>query len=997
MLTHSQKLTRMNLDADGSAVRADEYTYLKNGVPVQAHDGHNWAIGSVLGNVEMANADLPAGTNTVIGKLEDDVNNRIIFFICNSLSNHTIYALNSAGTFQRVLRFDFGWTSTSRVDADILGSQLAFTCYGVHGTLKINVTKAIAAATYTPTLEEVSLIKRPPHLVLTGATANDAAYTNNFVYGQYFQFYYRYIYTDNEPSVWSHISQVVRTDVANTTHNYVSVAISGSESIPATVTQIDFAVRVGGSSEMRVYKSIFRSGGSFTLAHNFYNDTFYESVADNEKLKWVDAVPIQTKSVAFCRNRLFLFNNTEGYTYQAAPIANMTFTVGSTGGYGRTHKHNDSYTYGLMFFDNYGRTAGVHLCATSTVAVPDRTNSSTVLRYLVTVNLASVAQADIPTWATHAAIVRTKAKNVSRFIQYHSANIAEADKKTDGTYTWDDGTKDLTYLALDISSLTKLGMGYTFQQGDRLRIWSLVNPGSNLNVIDTPIEFQDGIFVFARNQKGSYGSFFTGEAANSGFPETWDYEIYTPKTDALEIFYETGITIAISSPGTGSRAFSSTSFAIDGDCEVQTRVVYERDGTGFDQTTPEGGELTILAGTFMFTMMNAYDKYYDVWAAEGAWRPMPLSRVGSEQVQKTGVVRFGQLYFQESGVSNLNIFEELDEQPLSVTFGPGTKLQTVGDVLVAIAQNESTAIYVGRGFVETSSANAFLAKTDSVIGDDRKYFGGHGTYHPESVVHFGDVVWFYDMAKGFVIRRSNDGLTRISDYGIANFIHKWSRDNFESRSSYRMYGGYDPVNGLYLLSAVQSNGTCDWTVGFHEKSNSWAGFFDYKPQWYSRLKNFLISFNNGKAWIHNDDNPRMNFYGVQYTRIVEVTVAIARSQVNAWKGLMIDADEFYTGGANSDEVVVITNDGSGEVNSGEGAQRTTITKVELIRRNNQYTSAIYRDLNTPQPFSPSVRAKFEGNPMRGNVIKIRIVANKATTAGRIRGLELLYVPSQLTA
>jgi hypothetical protein len=396
-----------------------------------------------------------------------------------------------------------------------------------------------------------------------------------------------------------------------------------------------------------------------------------------------------------------------------------------------------------------------------------------------------------------------------------------------------------------------------------------------------------------------------------------------------------------------------------------------------------------------FESMNLYDKKFDIWPRNTPGRAQAFSSIGSLQTVKSNTIRHSQEYSKGGQVSRLNTFEEFDEYQLPIENGPGTKLQDASDVIVVVSQNEATALYVNEQFVKTSSGTEFLSKSTDVIGDDRKYFGGIGCIHPESIREYGGRVYWFDFLKGVVCRRSLDGVNAVSRYGVSNFLRKFSRDNYANRLAMRFPGGYDPVHDLYLVTAINNAGTVLWTLGFHEPTNSWVGWFDYQPLLYSKLNGFLISFKNGNAWIHNSTT-YMNFYGVQYNRTLEFAVAVRGWKVDVWHGISLDADEFYVNVGANDVVIDITNDGVGIITSGTGGQHTTVTYKELKLREGVYRSSILNDLNTPQPFTPAIRAKFEGNPMRGQIIRVKVVSNKTNSLGRIRSVGILYRASNLS-
>jgi len=219
-----QVFRRMNLDADCRSLQPGEYRKLYNGIPISPQSSsyanaiHD-AVSNVLGNA-LVSYSLPSGTNKVVGYLEDRAGNRGFYFVANSTSaaNNSIYRI-SGTTITLVFRsalLDF--VSTDFIHADIIGDVLTFTNQRTE-IYKINVASAIAGGVYTSpaVLEEILLIKRPPTLVATWALGYDALVEANNLAGNYFSFYYRFIYEDKDYSVFSEFSKVTNSWVLPST------------------------------------------------------------------------------------------------------------------------------------------------------------------------------------------------------------------------------------------------------------------------------------------------------------------------------------------------------------------------------------------------------------------------------------------------------------------------------------------------------------------------------------------------------------------------------------------------------------------------------------------------------------------------------------------------------------------------------------------------------------------------------------------------------------
>jgi hypothetical protein len=888
------RFLRMNLDVDVRGLKPGEYRRLFNGINISPFglDGLDGVISNIVGTELVVNANLQ-NTSTVLGYLEDPANNRGFFAVMHSGGNHTVYQYN--GVISIVLRtglWAFNQNAGMVFSMSIVG-DLLFISDNTSEIKMINVVKAIAGGTYTPTLEEIVLIKRPPQLPLTIATVADGTVSSNNVFGHYFQFYYRYIYSEDERSVFSALSIADRPDPASeTNHNAIDVTIQASELIPNTVKQIDYAVRVDGSNEYVIYKSDFPVAGALaSRTHRFYNTELFQTVDDSSAIKWNDSVPKTSAAVKFFENRLFCLNNKEGYDYPLTDISGAAISAASGSGNARGSKGRGIYPIGLMFFDNYGRHAGVSKIGE--ITIPERTYATTINRYNIQWDLTGVtALTAIPTWATHYAVVVGECKNISFFLQAKAADMFFYEEKTDGDIkifrTTNLGSK---YVAVDIVNLAQRNIGYTFNDGDRLVLYGK-NGGSVQYKIDVRIIKQVGRFVLIDRKEIDFTN-FAGSGHDSSF--TPIFEIYTPKTTVGDIYSEIGKKFTISNSGTVGRAFGTLVGLYEGDIEKYTKNSYSYDSAGYSDTDPYGNVLEFV-GAEEFEMMNVYDDYFDKWV-KGTGRSIARLSSGSKELSKRTALRFGQEYFSNSTINNIATFEALDEQNMPTEGGAGMALAESGRVLVALQQAETTGVYVGQGFIKTTNGNNFLTKTDGVIGDVNKNLGDHGCQNPYTVVSREGRVYYLDLRRGYVIRRSQDGLTRISDYGIRSFIANICRIYRElGPTTKTIIAGWDPKYECYVISflnVADPAGGPNATLYFYEKTNSWVAFANYFPEFFGTLGTRQIHFSGGGLWIQTNNTNFNNWFGTQVYRTLNIEGG-EDSEEKIWTSIEVDIDSIYT-------------------------------------------------------------------------------------------------------
>lgn len=1017
MEAFKQLFTRMNLDADARNLQPGEYRFLKNGIPIKPSGidlGEDYNVASFVGNQIITNSNLQA-TSKVIGCHEDVASNRMLYAVYHSAGDHAIFMYDPSISSSIVLvmettLFDFG--ENDFVDMDVAGDILIFT-NNRSETKKINITKARLGLTYTPTLEEITLIKRPPHLPIEIASYGADGNPVNFIQKLHFQFFYRYIYEDNDYSVWGAVSKTAYA--TNSVDNTIVLSIPGTEVIPETVKQIDFAVRVNETNEMFIYKKIERSSGSFTLSHGFINNTYLETVANSEMTKWNDSVPKLSKSLRIFKNRVFTLNNTEGYDFDENDITSgvgISYAEVASGPVGLPYyKDGSGYDFGIMFFDGPGRHAGASFIGS--IRIPDDRKGTATRPYEVTVDISLLSIDFIPLFATHFSIVRTNS-DIPFFICDRSADTMYFKREDDGTITYNkvyaannDG------LAIDISSLARSEIGYTLQPGDRIKIYSAGSTHTlTFGVYDLEIKSQDGRFLYT-DLKNLGATLSTIQADGLLF------EIYTPATASIKNFFEVGNKYEIDNPNTVSRAFSVTSIKPDGDVTRIQRDSFDR--AGYAPTDPYANTLNNLGG-LLHEAANAVDKYFSLWIHRGG-RAITANTINSQEKNKSASIRFSQTLIQ-NGLSQLNTFEALDEYQLPVENGAGTILAEAGDVLIAIHGAFHTALYIGEGFVNTTDANNFLAKTDSVIGDDRKYMAGFGTTIPQSVVSREGRVYSLDVTRGVVVRRSQDGLTAISDYGARGFISELCRYfTRNDGSQVTIVAGWDPVYECYviafrklLISAdgiwqFESGEYVQWesedyvilesatygsdstkygnvTLYFHEKTNSWVAANSLAEggiEFFGTLGSKQIQFKAGGAWIQSENTNYNNWFGTQYNRELYFEPAPMASLEKIWNAIEIDADAIYvTAGTNEDVLLVY--------NKKDGTLETRINYSDFVRRASAWRSAFFRTLNDVS-FGSVTESKYKSpHSVRGQSAYMKLTYN-GTDRNAMKSITIFFRPS----
>lgn len=178
----------------------------------------------------------------------------------------------------------------------------------------------------TRAIDLFEVIKAPPKNILDVDIIDDTSYKINNLYKKLFQFKYRYVYDDNEKSVWSAVSKIpLPAKSTDSTYNALSnVQNSISIQIPtgeANVYKIEIAGRVNIESEWSDFFLVDtldkkRDNISSNTIYNYFfkNDSVYTPIDIQESNLLFDYVPDEANALELANgNTLVVGGLKDGY------------------------------------------------------------------------------------------------------------------------------------------------------------------------------------------------------------------------------------------------------------------------------------------------------------------------------------------------------------------------------------------------------------------------------------------------------------------------------------------------------------------------------------------------------------------------------------------------------------------------------------------------------------------------------------------------------------
>ena len=378
---------KLNLDDAEYRISNNDYVDALNVTKDAQGRGQDKVVSNILGNT-LISYSLPSGVSKVIGFYGDKVRNRAYYFIWNSDGFNTIayYDLNT----QSITTVLQSKTNSNGVDIlnfnpsykvlsvnifyrDLEGDLLFFND-GYNPPRVLNVNNLYG----TDWVAEYLLVAKAPPVMPPQVTyENDTTININNLRNKLFQFCYRYVYDNNEKSVWSSKSIVPlpqQPSLQLTENNYYNnsrIAINFSTG-DTDVKAIEVAFREtfsSGTSDWFLIQSFDKVAlgidNNDIHYYRFYNDSIYNQIDVLEADQLQDWVPQRANAAELANGNVLLYAGIlEGYDKTAVELSASTYSTAS------------SYYYdqcGISFFASVngndsgtGTTMDIYLYGTGT-------------------------------------------------------------------------------------------------------------------------------------------------------------------------------------------------------------------------------------------------------------------------------------------------------------------------------------------------------------------------------------------------------------------------------------------------------------------------------------------------------------------------------------------------------------------------------------------------------------------------------------------------------
>jgi hypothetical protein len=655
---------------------------------------------------------------------------------------------------------------------------------------------------------------------------------------------------------------------------------------------------------------------------------------------------------------------------QTSPQQTPTMVnLGSTSS-GVQYKGGGSYQLGIIPFDSKGRTCGVITDPEWIVDVPERTYSDARTKTSVKATFVNA-----PDWVSHFAFARTKCLNISSFLQYKGSTTTSVKyartKRIDDVTSYElintgalSTVPTAEFIAVSLKGIIEEGGGFEINQESTYRV--LVKDATN-EIEVSPI---------AMHVEGAGELWLICTLADYDCPSILaDQPIIEIRelVPLLEkpLFYET--------KAFGKTGNSGQIFNLLGD----VTLLSDQSGNINEYQNPNRERKNFLDLSVGRTYIAAPDQ--------------KQKRIG-DRVYYSGIST------PDSERTFINNVSALDYKETSDNGGEIKKLvmssttDVYGQVMLAIAETNTTSIYLGETLVRDKEGEMLTTGSPDVIGGMSEVRGMFGTSHPMSVAAYQGTVCWYDVNKGAVVQYGSNGIRVISDLGMSNYFRTMAdfvRPLNLAASINKRYNQYYITIGADsdrpvrdLAGYATAEGTVDnpfeyadgFVLVFDMDTDRWMTALTMDPEALSGIGVLPAQFNEGRLWLQKSAS-RNKFFGSNYPSKIAVVLNAPPEAVKVPEAISVESDEVPT------HVYI--------QNLRPYQQQTDIDSTEFVEKEGIYYAPILRDRLTGNPTEDEdyFNNLIFGDRIRGQFVQVALIMDYPDDDFEVNAINVKYAIS----
>jgi len=243
--------------------------------------------------------------------------------------------------------------------------------------------------------------------------------------------------------------------------------------------------------------------------------------------------------------------------------------------------------------------------------------------------------------------------------------------------------------------------------------------------------------------------------------------------------------------------------------------------------------------------------------------PTAVSEDEYKQVNRYSGITYSGVYNPDTNVNALNAFNlslANFKADIESSYGPIYKLKGQDNNLEVYQEDKCSKVFYEKDLLYNADGTTNLSRIENVLGQQDPDGGEFGiSTHPDSFDDYAFNTYFTDVKRGVVVKKNyNNGLFEASSQRMRSYF----KNLFESGSITHINGKYDQYNDFYILNIQYGEGEYV-TWAYSDRDNGWLGRIKFNPEDMCRVNKHFVSFKNGEIYLHNQENIRNTFYGVE--------------------------------------------------------------------------------------------------------------------------------------
>jgi hypothetical protein len=197
---------------------------------------------------------------------------------------------------------------------------------------------------------------------------------------------------------------------------------------------------------------------------------------------------------------------------------------------------------------------------------------------------------------------------------------------------------------------------------------------------------------------------------------------------------------------------------------------------------------------------------------------------------------------------------------------------------------------------------------------------------------------------------------------------------------------YDLYHDEYILTLGDmggANGFTGVTIAYNKQKGGWTSYYSFVPEYYGRVRDYIVSFKEGQLWVHDRNTVSKNFYGGQYTRQLTYISNKEFPKVRDFKAISVNGlgDNFCP------SIKILPFQGY------LGGMFSTLSKRFFKTLEGVQYAYFQKDALSPGFAGNQLRALANGRNLKGQVIEVTL-ENDDTAKSTIYSSDIVYFYSE---